>query len=239
MKRLVRVLVTLVALAVILVAADLGARSYVLRRVAAEVQQEQRLPSTPTVTVAGGSFLLQAARGRFEDVTLTAPAYAGEVELRDVTVRFPHADVPRAVLLGRPATVRLPPGTVRASVPYPSLAERASVGGVDVSLARAGADLRATTRVPLLGEVGLVLSPQLAGDVVQLTPESASLRGREIGLGQLRRLADLAGVDTPLDRIDVSLDGVPGEVRLTRLEVADAGVVVDGTVAASQVPVGG
>jgi hypothetical protein len=237
-KRLVRVLVTLVALAVILVAADLGARSYGLLRVATEIQQDQRLPARPTVTVAGGSFLLQAARGRFDDVTLIVPAYSGDVELRDVRVHFPSAGVPRAVLLGRPATLRLPAGTLRASVPYASLAERASVGGLDVRLARAGQDLRATTSVPLLGELGLVVSPALAGDVVQLTPESASLRGRAIGLGQLRRLARLAGVDTPLTRIDVPLDAVPGEVTLTRLQVADAGVVVDGTVAASQVPVG-
>ncbi|NIZ89641.1 LmeA family phospholipid-binding protein [Kineococcus rubinsiae] len=239
MKRLVRVLVTLVALAVILVAADLGARSVALRRVATEIQQDQRLPARPTVTVAGGSFLLQAARGRFDDVTLTAPAYSGDVELRDVRVSFPSAEVPRSLLLGRPGTLRLPPGTFRASVPYPSLAERASVAGLTVSLARAGQDLRATTRLPVLGELGLVVSPELAGDVVRLTPESASLRGREVGLGQVRRLADLAGIDSPLDRIDVPLDDVPGEVTLERLTVADAGVVVDGTVAASQVPVGG
>jgi len=238
-KRLVRVLVTLVALAVILVAADLGARAYVLRRVATEIQTDQHLPARPVLTVAGGSFLLQAARGRFDDVTLTAPAYSGDVELRDVRVHFPSAEVPRAVLLGRPATLGLPAGTLHASAPYASLAERASAsGGVTVRLARAGQDLRATTSVPLLGELGLVVSPALAGDVVQLIPRSASLRGRAIGLGQAQRLARLAGVDTPLTRIDVPLDGVPGAVTLTRLQVADAGVVVDGTIAASRVPLG-
>ncbi len=139
-RPLVRVLVTLVALAVIAVAADLAARTYATDRVASQLRSEYRLPQDPEVTLAGGSFLWQAVRGRFEDVTVTVPRMTTEDDLvvRDVRVRLPEVDVPSSVLTGGAGTVDVAGGTVRAEVAYADLAQKASVGALDVTLTATG-----------------------------------------------------------------------------------------------------
>ena len=236
-RRLVRLLVTVAALAVVLVAADLAARGYATSRVAERLRAEYSLPADPRVDLAGGSFLWQAVRGRFEDVTVLVDDLPGEdVDLHDVRVRVPEVDVPAAVLLGRPGTVDLAAGTLRASVGYDDLARRVSAGGLDVVLARAGEDVRASTRVRLLGlgvELAVTVAPALDGRQVRLEPVSAEVAGARVPLSRAEDLLEAAG----FGGWSIGLDDVPAQVRLEGLEVTDAGVLVTGVLAAGAVDV--
>ena len=234
-SRLIRLLVTLLALGVVLVAGDLAARRYATGRFAEQVRARYDLPADPAVTVAGGSFLWQAVRGRFEDVTVhAAEVPAGKVVLHDVRVRVPEVDVPPAVLLGGSGTVDVAAGTVRARVPFGDLARQVSARGLDVALARSGEAVRATTRVRVftLGvDLAVTVRPELDGSSVRLEPVSAQVAGAEVPLGRAEDLLEAAG----FDGWSVALSDVPREVDLQDLEVEDSGVLVRGALRATSV----
>lgn len=229
---------TVLALAVIAVAADLGARAWATQRVAGELRRTYALDADPSVSVGGGSFLWQAARGRFDDVTVTVDDYSTDsLTLQDVRVRLPEVDVPRSVLTGGAGTVDLAGGTLRAQVPFAALAEKASVGSLDVRLARAGDAVRASTSVRVLGlgvQLAVTGRPVLDGADVRLEPVSAQLAGATVPLGRAEQLLRAAGYDG----LVFPLTGVPAQVRLEDLQVVDTGVVVSGTVLPSAVDVG-
>lgn len=234
----IRLLVTVVALGVILVAGDLAARSYATGRFASELRTRYDLPADPTVSVAGGSFLWQAVRGRFDDVTVRIEQMpAGNVTLHDVRVRVPEVDVPLGVLTGRSGTVDVAAGTVQAQVSFADLARQVSVGGLPVELARADDDaIRATTtvRVFTLGvDLSVTVRPELDGSTVQLQPVSASVAGADVSLGRAEQLLEAAG----FGGWSIALEDVPSEVRLGTLQVVDTGVLVDGGVTAGAVDV--
>lgn len=237
-RRLIPLLVTVLALGVVLVAADLAARSWATARVAGELRARYDLPADPAVDLAGGSFLLQALRGRFEDVTVRAEDVpAGSVALHDVRVRIPAVDVPREVLLGRPGTVDVAAGTVRAEVSFDDLARQVSARGLDVALARSGDAVRATTRVEVftLGlDLALRVRPELDGSTVRLEPLDAEVAGADVSLRRAEDLLEAAGYDG----WSVALTDVPAEVELQDLQVVDAGVLVRGAVRAGAVDVG-
>lgn len=229
---------TVLALAVIAVAADLGARAWATQRVAGELRRTYALDADPSVSVGGGSFLWQAARGRFDDVTVTVDDYSTDsLTLQDVRVRLPEVDVPRSVLTGGAGTVDLAGGTLRAQVPFAALAEKASVGSLDVRLARAGDAVRASTSVRVLGlgvQLAVTGRPVLDGADVRLEPVSAQLAGATVPLGRAEQLLRAAGYDG----LVFPLTGVPAQVRLEDLQVVDTGVVVSGAVLPSAVDVG-
>jgi hypothetical protein len=207
-SRLIRLLVTVLALGVILVAADLAARSYASGRFAGELRTRYDLPADPSVRVAGGSFLWQAVRGRFDDVTVDVGEMpAGKVTLRDVRVRIPEVDVPLGVLVGGSGTVDLAAGTVRGQVSYADLAQQVSPGGLRVDLARAGDAIRATTTVRVFT--------------------------LEVPLSRAERLLEAAG----FGGWSIALSDVPPQVDLDAFQVADSGVLVSGTLGASAVDV--
>ena len=234
-RTLLRVLVTVVAVSVILVAADLAARRYALGRVADELQQQYSLARPPEVGVAGGSFLWQAARGRFEDLAVDVDELdAQPLALTDVRVRVPQARVPTAVLLGRPGTVDLSAGTVRAEAGYDALAAQVSTGGRDVVLTRAGEDVRAATTVRVLGlgvELAVTVHPRLAGEAVRLDPVSATVGGAGVSLERAERLLEAAGYDG----WTIPLEEVPAGVELQDLSVQDDGVRVRGELRATSI----
>ncbi|MFB9378753.1 DUF2993 domain-containing protein [Kineococcus gynurae] len=245
MRRIVRLLVTLLALAVVVVAADIGARTVVLDRVADELQQAYALPERPAITAAGGSFLLQAVRGRYDDVTVRAASWPGEVELRDVEVTFPQVEAPAGIVLGRQETVRLAEGHAAAVVGYDELSRLASQAGVAVTVTPEGRDLKASSGFSVLGqEIGLALTaePEIVPGTdrasVRLTPLSATVAGQQVSLDRVRQFASTAGIDV-LAPVDVPLTDVPPEVDPRTLEVTPGGVTVRAVVEATEVPAGG
>jgi hypothetical protein len=237
-RRLVRLVVTVLALGVILVAADLAARTWATGRIAAQVRQEYDLAQDPSVSVAGGSFLWQAARGRFEDVTVgIAELETDDVTLQDVRVRIPEVDVPLRVLTGGSGTVDVAAGTVRAQTSFAELAQVVSVAGLDVELTRADDAVRASTTVGVLGlglDLAVTVRPELDGSTVAFAPVSAELAGAQIPLSRAESLLEAAG----FGGWSIELDDVPDQVVLDALQVTDDGVVVTGTLTASAVDVG-
>ncbi|WP_337059786.1 LmeA family phospholipid-binding protein [Kineococcus sp. G2] len=238
---LVRVVVTVAALAVVLVAADLAARSWAVGRAERELQERLALPQPPQVDLAGGSFLWQVLRGRYEDVTVTAQRVpADDLVLDDVLVHLPAVRAPLGALVSGAGAVDVAAGTFRAEVGFEELVTRVDTGSLDVTLTRDGDDVRALTTVGVLGfgvEVGLTVEPRLVGEEVRLVPVSAEAAGREVPLSRARQLLGAAGVDV-LDGWTVTLDEVPEQVRVQDLAVADDGVVLRGAVAATSAELG-
>ncbi|WP_432492661.1 LmeA family phospholipid-binding protein [Kineococcus gypseus] len=239
--RAVRAVAVLVVLAVVLVGADLAARAWATGRAEREVQQRLGLPQRPEVTVAGGSFLLQVLRGRYEDVSLAAARVPGEdLVLDELRVDLPAVRAPLRSLVGRTGTADVAAGTFRADVDFGELAGRVDTGSLDVVLSRDGDDVRATTTVGVLGfgvDLALVVEPRLEDGVVRLVPVSARAAGQEVALGRARQLLRSAGVDLA-DGWTVALEEVPEQARVESLEVTGTGVRARGTVLASSVPLG-
>ncbi|WP_432544995.1 LmeA family phospholipid-binding protein [Kineococcus sp. SYSU DK002] len=235
--RLLPLVVTVLALAVIAVAADLGARTWATGRVAQEVRREYGLDADPRVEVAGGSFLWQAARGRFDDVTITADRFpTTSVTARDLRVRLSEVDVPAGVLAGRGGTVDLGAGTVRALVPFDELAARVP-GDLPVRLTRSGDAVRAAARVRVFTaslDLAVTGRPVLDGAAVRLEPVSAELAGAQVPLRRAQSLLELAGFGD----WSIPLEGVPAQVRLQDLRVVDDGVLVSGSLVPGAVDVG-
>ncbi len=236
-----RVVVTLVALAVVLVGADLAARAWATGRAEQELQQRLALPQEPQVDLGGGSFLWQALRGRYEDVAVTAGQVpAGEITLDEVRVHLPAVRAPLGALAGGSGTVDVAAGTFTADAGFAELLQQVDTGPLDVVLTRDGDDVRAATTVRVLGlstELSLTVEPRLDGDAVQLVPVAAEAAGQEVPLSRARRLLASAGVDA-LDGWTVALDEVPGEVELRDLTVTDEGVRVSGVVLATSTDLG-
>ncbi|GAB7190933.1 hypothetical protein NUM3379_16400 [Kineococcus sp. NUM-3379] len=224
----------LVVLAVAAVLADGAARSWAERTVAAQVRREAALPATPDVAFPAGSFLRQLLAGSFAHVDVTAAEATQQgLTAQDVQVRLRDVRVPRDVLLGRGGRVSAGGGTVRALLPYAALEQRTRAEGLDVRLGAAGQDLRATTELRALGRtlpLSLVLDPALDGDVLVLTPVSASAAGQEVGLAELRRLARAAGAGAAVERVVVPLPGLPAQVRPREVRVAAGGLLVTASV---------
>ena len=67
-----KLLITLVVLAVLLVAADFGLRAYAESRTADAVQTELGTSARPDVSIEGFPFLVNAVRGEYPQVVVTA-----------------------------------------------------------------------------------------------------------------------------------------------------------------------
>ncbi|NAZ86664.1 LmeA family phospholipid-binding protein [Kineococcus indalonis] len=238
---LVRVVVTLAALAVVLVGADLAARAVATGRVERELQTRLALPQRPEVSAAGGSFLLQALRGRYDDVSVTAARVpSGDVVLDDVRVLLPAVRVPLRALATGSGTAAVDAGTFTASVGFAELVQQVDTGGLDVRLTRAGEDVRASTSVRVFGlgvELALTVQPRLEGRSVRLVPLSAQAAGQEVPLARARQLLRGTGVEL-LDGWTVALDEVPAEVEVRSLRVTDGGVLARGDVLATTAVLG-
>jgi len=67
-----KLLITLVVLAVLLVAADFGARAFAESKTADAVQSELGLTTVPDVSIEGFPFLVHAVQGQYPQVVITA-----------------------------------------------------------------------------------------------------------------------------------------------------------------------
>jgi hypothetical protein len=97
-----RLIVIVVVLAVVLAGVDVLARITAQAAVARQLRTSQHLSQQPKVDITGFPFLLQAARGRYDevDVQLQQVAAGGELRLDTLTARLRGVHVPLRAVLG-------------------------------------------------------------------------------------------------------------------------------------------
>ena len=221
-----RALVTLVVLGVLVAAVDVGARLITQQRVAREIQVTQKLPEAPSVGIGGFSFLTQAARGRFDDVSVTAatvPTQVG-VPLSSVVAQLNGVSLPMGSLVsGRIASLPVDAVHATAYVSYASLTKAVSkslpaeVTGVsltrtpDGQLRVAGTYTGLGVPVKLAGNATVTLK---GSTLVVSVPEKNLTQVPEAFRPTLARLLT----------VKVAVPALPDGLTLTTVDIEDAAV---------------
>lgn len=219
-------LITLVVLAVLLVAADFGARAYAEYRAASAIQTEAGLPQSPDVSIDGFPFLLHAVQGSYPQVVVsTGDVGAGllpgtQVRLTLTTVTLPLTDA----MAGD--TSRLTAQATTTQVVIPIAALQAAMPSEDVTLAagpdgtlQASATLNvAGVSIPVTGSAAL----SVADDQLTITVENLSAAGVDLTRAAQNAAAALAsGLTTT-----IPLAGLPFTVTSGTVQAAGSDVVI-------------
>lgn len=223
-----RLLLLLLTLALVAVAADVLALRYAERTLAERVQDSTGLALTPDVDVAGRPFLLQALRGRYDEVEVRAAAVpAGTLRFDTVRAELDGVEVPLSdVLSGSVTTVPVEQLRTRAVLGYDTLTAAVADRGLRVEPAADGR-VRVVGSVEVLGqtlEASAFSRPTLDGGAVVVTAESF-----EVGVD----LADDLLTRTLGDRFDVRFDvgALPFGLAIMDLQVTPDGVVLQASAA--------
>ncbi len=192
--RVVRtVVITLVVVAVVAVVADGGARRWTEDRLATRIQSSQQLPEQPSVTIGGTPFLVQALRGRYDDVQLRLGPVSvpGGPPLTSVQARLTGVSAPLSSLGSAAATnadpdVRADLVDAQAMVSYSALTSTfgsalpTSVSGITLAPATSPGDLRVRLSYAPLGvavPIDAVVHLAVQGGKLVATTSAASLTG--------------------------------------------------------------
>ena len=220
-------LVTLVVLAVLLVAADFGLRVYSESQTATAVQTELGLTTAPDVSIEGFPFLLHAARGSYPQVIISAsnvdegllPGTRAVVTLAEVTVPLTDA------LTGNTSMLQAQSSVLQVLVPLTSVT--AALGRPDLTLSAApDGSLLVAGSVEVLGQtipVTGTASLGVADDALTLTVGSLTAAGLDLPAAVTSAVNALAGSLTktiPLSRLPFSVTGAAisvtgGDISLT------------------------
>jgi hypothetical protein len=218
-------LLTLLALVLLALVsgAELVAPRLVEQAVAGRVQEAAALPSTPEVEVRGRPFLLQAARGRYDDVVVRAAEVpAGELRFDSVITSLTGVEVPLRDALSRSVTTVPVDGlSTRAVVGYDDLTAVVRDRGLRVSDAGGGL-VRVTGSLEVLGrtlEAAAVSRPTLEGRTIVVTAERFEV-GNDVADTLLTRALG--------NRFDfrADLDPLPYGLELRSLLAGSSGVVL-------------
>lgn len=206
-----------VALVVLLVAADrIGAA--VAERVAADtLESSQHLRSRPDVHIAGFPFLTQWASGHYGEVTVTAHDVPIGRSAPPLTVSRVRVVLHQLTVSGNFSRFHARTAVATASVSYADLSRTLGIG---VSYAGAGR-IRAAKTLSLPGAAGgatLTARPMLQGGALTFTDTRIDAPGRPGGAAPYA-LARHFRYEIPLRRI-------PFDVRARRLEVDEGGIAV-------------
>lgn len=177
--------ITLVVLAVLLVAADFGLRAYAESRAADAINSELGRDVQPDVSIEGFPFLLHAIQGSYPEVIMTASTAAGSITGVHAVLDLSRVTLPlRDALAGDTSNLAARSASLQALLPLDSLA--AALGRPDVILS-AGPDggvLVSSTlsvagrAIPVSGTASIGISddtvtisvPQFTAAGVNLTP---------------------------------------------------------------------
>lgn len=216
-------IVVLLVLGGVLVVADLAASGAAERGIAQRVQQSGGLSARPEVEVRGRPFLVQALRGRYDDVVVSsADVRAGQLSFSSVETELRGVRVPlRQALSNSRAPVPVESLDTRAVVTYEALTASVRDRGLQVVGAEDGL-VRVTGGVEVLGrtlEATAVSRPELAEGEIVVTAERFEV-GSSVADALLSRALG--------DRLDfrVELGELPYGLALTSLQAGPDGVVL-------------
>ncbi len=228
-----KLLITLIVLAVLLVAADFGLRAYAESRTATAVQTELGTTAVPDVSIEGFPFMLHAVQGQYPQVIITAanidngllPGIRAQLNLAQVTVPLRDALSGNTSQLAAQSTnlqVLIPLSSLSAALNQPNLTLSAAPDG---SLAVSTSVTVAGRQIPLTGTASITV----ANDTLTLSVGSLAAAGLDLTpivtaaanalAGGLTKSFPLTGVPFTVTAADVSVSG--SDVVLT----ADTGAV--------------
>jgi LmeA-like phospholipid-binding len=221
-----KLLITLVVLAVLLVAADFGARAYAEYRAAGAVQAELGLSQAPDVSIEGFPFLWHAVQGAYPEVIITAsdvddgllPGTRARVDLNTVTLPLGDAIAGDTSNLAARSTV------LQVIIPLSSL--QAALGRPDVTLsAGPNGNLQVGATVSVAGvSFPVTGSAKLSVSDDQLTLSVDGLSAAGFDLTPLARQAATA-LASGLT-MTVPLVGLPFSVTSGDVQVSGSDVVI-------------
>jgi hypothetical protein len=215
-----KLLITLVVLAVLLVAADFGARAYAEHRAATAVQSELGLATTPDVSIEGFPFLWHAVQGSYPEVIITSsnvdqgtlPGTSARVDLTTVTLPL------RDAIAGDTSNLAAAATALQVVIPLSSLQQ--ALGRDDVTLS---AGPNGTLQVSSTVTVAGVSFPVTGTATISVSDNALTLRVQQLSA---------AGVDlTPVAQAAASAlaSGLTTTIPLTGLPFT----VTSGTVQVS------
>ena len=217
----------LVILAVLLVAADFGARAYAESRAATAVQQELGTAAEPDVSIEGFPFLVHATQGRYPQVVITAtdvdnaalPGIRAVATLSSVALPLRDMINHDTSALTAQATrlqVLVPLASLSAALGQPNLTLSAAPDGsvaVSTTLSIAG------QQVPLTGTAAITV----AQDTLTIAVKSLSAAGLDVTpvitaaadalVGGLSKSFPLVGLPFTVTSADIAVAG--GDVVIT------------------------
>jgi hypothetical protein len=227
-----KLLITLVVLAVLLVAADFGARAFAESKTADAVRSELQLAAVPDVSIEGFPFLLHAIQGQYPQVIITA----GNIDngllpgMRAVANLYQVALPLQDAVNGNADTLTAGSTSVQLLVPLTSL--QAAIGNNVTLSAAPGGGLAVSTSVSVAGQqipLTGVATMTVANDTLTLGVGSLTAAGvnltplitaaAEALAGGLTKSFPLTGV--PFTVTDAAVAVTGSDVVLT----ADTGAV--------------
>lgn len=235
MKKLAIVLVVLVGL---LVAVDFGAAAAAEYQVSKRLRGHLELPDDPAVRINGFPFMLQAFKGDYRDVEVTADRVTvARLHNLGVEATLHHVRVPFSDLVsGSADTVRVDEVVGRVRVQAAELEELINADDLQVDEVTdrdrnaAGQPVpddavKLTGTTDVLGQqtrVIVIASLDLAGGQVQITPHTVRVDGQTL---------PAAVEETVLQLFAVRLDPgeLPFDVTPTSVSADDGALVVEGT----------
>lgn len=216
-----KLVITLIVLAVLLVAADFGLRAYAESRTATAVQTELGTTAVPDVSIEGFPFILHAVKGEYPQVIITAanidngllPGIRAQLNLFQVTLPLRDALSGNTSQLAAQSTtlqVLIPLTSLSAALKQPNLTLSAAPDG---SLAVATSVTVAGREIPLTGTASITVE----NDTLTLAVDSLAAAGLDLTpvvtaaanalVGGLRRSFPLTGLPFSVTAATVSVAG--------------------------------
>ena len=221
-----KLLITLVVLAVLLVAADFGARAYAEHRAATAVQSELGLPAPPDVSIEGFPFLWHAVQGSYPEVIITAsgvdegalPGTSARVDLTTVTLPL------RDAIAGDTSNMTAAATALQVVIPLAAL--QTALGRPDVTLsAGPNGTLQVSSTVTVAGvsfPVSGTAKVSVSNDALTLSVEQLSAAGVDLTpVAQGAASALASGLTTT-----IPLQGLPFTVTSGDVQVSGSDVVI-------------
>ncbi len=221
--------ITLIVLAVLLVAADFGLRAYAESRTATAVQTELGTAAVPDVSIEGFPFMLHAVQGEYPQVIITAanidnsllPGIRAQLDLSQVTLPLQDALSGNTSQLAAQSTmlqVLIPLSSLSAALNQPNLSLSAAPDG---SLAVSTSVTVAGQQIPLTGTASITV----ANDTLTLSVGSLAAAGIDLTpIISAAANALAGGLSTSFP-----LTGLPFSVTAANVSVVGGDVVVTAT----------